>query len=328
MPQILVEQSGQALLRCRARPRFGGRRKRNLSPSPPHDRGARPTCRSRSRPASCSASSDRTAPASRRRSRFFPGFCAPTAAASKSAGSCRTRSHRHVERIGVVFGQRTQLWWDLPVIDARHAAPHLPCRAARRSADARRAGRVARPRRLLDQPVRQFRLASACAPISRRRSPRAAHPVSRRADDRSRCALEARGPRVREALNRERGVTVILTTHDMDDIEALCERVIVIGDGAILADGTFDALRARIASEHSSDDKGCRTARDRGSDRAVLSLARRRGGMSVELARPYVAGVFDALPADAAVPRRGGRGLRDAVLVGRDQGDDLRGVLP
>ena len=50
-------------------------------------------------------------------------------------------------------------------------------------------------------------------------------------------------------LNRERGVTVILTTHDMDDIEALCTRVIVIGDGRILSDGTLSELRSRVTRE-------------------------------------------------------------------------------
>jgi ABC-2 type transport system ATP-binding protein len=50
-------------------------------------------------------------------------------------------------------------------------------------------------------------------------------------------------------LNRERGVTVILTTHDMHDIEALAQRVIVIGGGRILADGTFDELRAGVLAE-------------------------------------------------------------------------------
>src|SRR5256885_16361243 len=50
-------------------------------------------------------------------------------------------------------------------------------------------------------------------------------------------------------LNRERGVTVILTTHDMDDIEALCKRVILIGEGRILSDGTLETLRATVTSE-------------------------------------------------------------------------------
>jgi ABC-2 type transport system ATP-binding protein len=50
-------------------------------------------------------------------------------------------------------------------------------------------------------------------------------------------------------LNRERGVTVILTTHDMHDIEALAQRVIVIGNGTILADSPFDALRQGVLAE-------------------------------------------------------------------------------
>ncbi len=50
-------------------------------------------------------------------------------------------------------------------------------------------------------------------------------------------------------LNRRSGVTVILTTHDLDDIEALCERILVIGDGTILSDGTLDALCARVTTE-------------------------------------------------------------------------------
>jgi ABC-2 type transport system ATP-binding protein len=50
-------------------------------------------------------------------------------------------------------------------------------------------------------------------------------------------------------LNHERGVTVILTTHDMDDIEALCTRVIMIGQGKFLFDGTLEDLRARVSTE-------------------------------------------------------------------------------
>jgi ABC-2 type transport system ATP-binding protein len=52
-----------------------------------------------------------------------------------------------------------------------------------------------------------------------------------------------------KTLNREQGVTVILTTHDMHDIEALAQRVIVIGNGVILADRPFDSLRAEVLTE-------------------------------------------------------------------------------
>jgi len=50
-------------------------------------------------------------------------------------------------------------------------------------------------------------------------------------------------------INRQRGVTVILTTHDMDDIEALCTRIMVINEGRILSDGTLEDLRARVTTE-------------------------------------------------------------------------------
>jgi ABC-2 type transport system ATP-binding protein len=50
-------------------------------------------------------------------------------------------------------------------------------------------------------------------------------------------------------LNRDDGVTVILTTHDMDDIEALCQRVLVIGRGKIVSDGSLAALRATVSHE-------------------------------------------------------------------------------
>ncbi len=50
-------------------------------------------------------------------------------------------------------------------------------------------------------------------------------------------------------LNREQGTTIILTTHDMDDIEALCDRIMVIGEGKILSDGSLDALRSRVSTD-------------------------------------------------------------------------------
>jgi viologen exporter family transport system ATP-binding protein len=155
---------------------------------------------------------------------------------------------RHVARIGVVFGQRTQLWWDLPVIDGFdllrdiYGVREAEYRAARDAMVG-----LMRLEKLLDQPVRQLSLGQ------RMRCEIAAamlHQPSVLFLDEPTIGLDAPSKlAVREfvrTLNRERGVTVILTTHDMHDIEALAERVIVIGNGTILADTSFDALRTNV----------------------------------------------------------------------------------
>ena len=138
----------------------------------------------------------------------------------------------HVARIGVVFGQRTQLWWDLPVIEGFDLLRDIyrvdaPTTGESRDAMVACCGSSA----CSTSRCASSRSASACAARSRRRCCTAGDPVPRRADHRARRAVQARGARVVETLNREEGVTVILTTHDMHDIEALAERVIVIGNG-------------------------------------------------------------------------------------------------
>jgi ABC-2 type transport system ATP-binding protein len=162
----------------------------------------------------------------------------------------------HVGRIGVVFGQRTQLWWDLPVIDGFDLLRDIY--RVERAAYARARDELVallRLERLLDQPVRQLSLGQ------RMRAEIAAallHEPRILFLDEPTIGLDAPSKlAVREfvkRLNRERGVTVLLTTHDMHDIEALAERVIVIGHGRVLADGTFDALRARIAAEQGPEE--------------------------------------------------------------------------
>lgn len=157
----------------------------------------------------------------------------------------------HVRRIGVVFGQRSQLWWDLPVADsfdllkdiyAVPAADHARLKAElveRLDLGA-----------LLDVPVRQLSLGQ------RMRCELAAsllHAPDILFLDEPTIGLDAVSKlAVREfvkTLSRERGVTVILTTHDMDDIEALCTRVLVIAGGRILSDGPLEALRAQVTRE-------------------------------------------------------------------------------
>src|SRR5579884_3045779 len=157
----------------------------------------------------------------------------------------------HVRQIGVVFGQRTQLWWDLPVIESFDLLRDI----YQVSPDAYRRTRdelidLLSLQALLDTPVRQLSLGQ------RMRCDLAAsllHAPPLLFLDEPTIGLDAVSKlAVRDfirRLNRERAVTVILTTHDMDDIEALCTRVILIGQGQILSDGTLEDLRGRVTRE-------------------------------------------------------------------------------
>jgi ABC-2 type transport system ATP-binding protein len=157
----------------------------------------------------------------------------------------------HVARIGVVFGQRTQLWWDLPAVESFELLRDI-YRVPQRDYAQRRDELVALLDLggLLDVPVRQLSLGQ------RQRCDLAAallHTPDVLFLDEPTIGLDAVSKlAVRDFLARlvrDRGVTVILTTHDMDDIEALCTRVMVIADGRILSDGSLAALRARVSGE-------------------------------------------------------------------------------
>jgi ABC-2 type transport system ATP-binding protein len=157
----------------------------------------------------------------------------------------------HVRDIGVVFGQRTQLWWDLPVVESFELLRDIygvPQDRYRNACDELIALLDLEP--LLDIPVRQLSLGQ------RMRCDLAAallHAPPILFLDEPTIGLDAVSKlAVRDfvkQLNRTRGVTVILTTHDMDDIEALCHRIIVIGSGKILCDGTLGELRTRVTRE-------------------------------------------------------------------------------
>ncbi|MBR7620451.1 ABC transporter ATP-binding protein [Phenylobacterium sp. 20VBR1] len=190
---------------------------------------------------------------------------------------------RHVGRIGVVFGQRTQLWWDLPVIDGFDLLRDIyRVDPARYKATRDELVAMLRLEKLLDQPVRQLSLGQ------RMRAEIAAallHEPSILFLDEPTIGLDAPSKlAVREfvkKLNQERGVTVLLTTHDMHDIEALAQRVIVIGHGRVLADSPFEALRADVLAER-------RLFVDFAGDAPTLDLpgveVRKRDGRSLELA--------------------------------------------
>src|SRR5579862_4497499 len=184
--------------------------------------------------------------------KILSGILEPTSGRCEVDGLVPWRQRiRHVARIGVVFGQRTQLWWDLPVIegfDLLRDIYRVPQASYAKTRDELVA--LLRLERLLNQPVRQLSLGQ------RMRCEIAAallHQPALLFLDEPTIGLDATSKlAVREfvgRLNREHGVTVILTTHDMHDIEALAERVIVIGTGRILADGPFETLRAGALAE-------------------------------------------------------------------------------
>jgi ABC-2 type transport system ATP-binding protein len=152
---------------------------------------------------------------------------------------------KFVKRIGVVFGQRSQLWWDVPVIDSFellreiYAIPHA---AYRSTLDL--LTETLDLSELLPTPVRQLSLGQ------RMRCEIAAsllHSPDLLFLDEPTIGLDAVSKiAVRQfirTINRERGVTVILTTHDMNDIEALAHRLLLIGKGRLLYDGSLDELR-------------------------------------------------------------------------------------
>ena len=175
-----------------------------------------------------------------------------------SSGTCRIdgivpwlERVRHVSRIGVVFGQRTQLWWDLPIIESFELLRDIyrvPGERYSRNFDELVALMKIAP--LLEVPLRQLSLGQRmrCEIASA-----LLHSPSILFLDEPTIGLDAISKlAVREfvkRLNRERGVTVILTTHDMHDIEALAKRVIIIGNGRILKDSSFETMRADVLGE-------------------------------------------------------------------------------
>lgn len=151
----------------------------------------------------------------------------------------------HVKEIGVVFGQRTQLWWDVPVADSFELLKEIytvPGQTYRENLE--ELTQLLDLGDLLRTPARQLSLGQ------RMRCEIAAsllHSPKILFLDEPTIGLDAVSKlAVRDfilRLNRERGTTVLLTTHDMQDIEALASRVLLIGRGKILLDGTVEDIR-------------------------------------------------------------------------------------
>ncbi|MFI6035658.1 ATP-binding cassette domain-containing protein [Streptomyces sp. NPDC051315] len=184
--------------------------------------------------------------------KMLTGILTPSGGRLRVAGIDPSRERtRLAHRIGVVFGQRTTLWWDLPLIDSyrlMHRMYRIPDARYRENLD--RLVDLLDLSALLDVPVRQLSLGQ------RMRGDIVAallHDPEVLYLDEPTIGLDVVSKaRVREflrELNAERGTTVLLTTHDLQDIEQLCSRVMVIDHGRLVYDGSLGGLHEAGESE-------------------------------------------------------------------------------
>lgn len=184
--------------------------------------------------------------------KMLTGILTPSAGTVRVAGIDPARDRtRLARRIGVVFGQRTTLWWDLPLRDSYELVRRMyRIEAARYTANLDACVDLLDLAPLLDVPVRQLSLGQ------RMRGDIAAallHDPDVLYLDEPTIGLDVVSKaKVREflaAVNADRGTTVLLTTHDLTDIETLCSRVMVIDHGRLMYDGDLGGLHAVGESE-------------------------------------------------------------------------------
>jgi len=157
----------------------------------------------------------------------------------------------YVANIGAVFGQRTTLWWDLPVIESLDLLQYIyrvPAERFQRNLDEFR--QLLDLDTFIDTPVRSLSLgqrmrADLCAAMMH-------DPVLLFLDEPTIGLDVVAKERIRQFImhiNHEHGTTILLTTHDLSDVEKLCERVMIIDHGKLLYDGALEILRERFGGK-------------------------------------------------------------------------------
>ena len=184
--------------------------------------------------------------------KMLTGILVPSSGTVRTCGLDPVRERRALaRRIGVVFGQRSQLWWDLPLREsfAILAAIHR-LGAGEAAARTRELVEQLEMGDTLDTPVRQLSLGQ------RMRAEIAAallHSPELLILDEPTIGLDVLSKqRLREFLHHERasrGTTLLLTTHDMGDVERLCDRVLVVDRGRLAYDGTLPGLAATVGAQ-------------------------------------------------------------------------------
>ena len=184
--------------------------------------------------------------------KMLSGILIPTSGTVQVGGIVPyERRRENAKRIGVVFGQRSQLYWDLPVsdtFDLYESLYDIPHETFRKNCDL--FTELLDMGGFLDQPVRQLSLGQkmkANIAVALLHDPAVLYL------DEPTIGLDVVSKKVLrqaiKAINQEKGTTVMLTTHDMDDIEAICKRLIMINEGVKLFDGTLESFRNQYECE-------------------------------------------------------------------------------
>jgi ABC-2 type transport system ATP-binding protein len=182
--------------------------------------------------------------------KMMTGILVPTSGTVEVGGIVPWRDREHnAMQIGVVFGQRSQLWWDLPLIESFKLVGKLyrvPAAVYARNLD--RFIALLEMKEFLDRPVRQLSLGQ------RMRGDLAAsmlyEPRILYLDEPTIGLDVVAKENMRtfiEEMNRDSGTTIVLTTHDLADVERLCQRLILIDHGHVLYDGAVEQLKAKYA---------------------------------------------------------------------------------
>jgi ABC-2 type transport system ATP-binding protein len=181
--------------------------------------------------------------------KMLTGILVPTSGVVRINGFVPSQQRRHyVKSIGVVFGQRTQLWWDIAVVESFKLLRRI-YDVPQRDFDLRMGlfDEILGIRDYLHTPVRKLSLGE------RMRCDLAAallhNPPLLFLDEPTIGLDVVAKDHIRQflrAINREFRTTVLLTTHDLDDIEELCRRIMIIDHGRLLYDGQLGDLKSRL----------------------------------------------------------------------------------
>jgi ABC-2 type transport system ATP-binding protein len=182
--------------------------------------------------------------------KMMTGILVPTRGTVEVGGIVPWREREHnAMQIGVVFGQRSQLWWDLPLIESFKLIGKLyrvPAATYERNID--RFIALLDMEEFLDRPVRQLSLGQRMRgdlAASMLYEPRIVY-LDEPTIGLDIVAKESMRTFIEE-MNRDSGTTIVLTTHDLADVERLCRRLILIDHGHVLYDGGVDTLKTKYA---------------------------------------------------------------------------------